>query len=156
MTDVRLAFKNLKFDLAYSLGHIDTDEGLETAVAISLFTDRRVAAEELPQSETDRRGWWGDALADDGVDQIGSKLWLLDRMSASPLARTRAEEYAKEALKWLTDDGIAESVKVSALLVNRERIELDIEIIRPNIKNKFYYRYQLVWEGQVMNARKVN
>ena len=155
MTDVRLNFENLRFDLSYKFGNIVSDDGLETAVCISLFTDRRVAEEELPRGENDRRGWFGDAIADIKGDEIGSRLWLLDRLSASPLTRTKAEEYAKEALQWLLDDAVAESVDVEAVLINREYIELRITIQRLNVRNKDYYRYQLVWEGEVMNARRI-
>lgn len=80
---------------------------------LSLFTDRRVPAEEPPAGEVDRRGWWGDTLAADG-DRIGSRLWLLGRESRRPDIVRRAEEYAREALVWLLDDGVAVRVDVAA------------------------------------------
>lgn len=156
MTDVKLTFSNLKLDLDYELGNFTSEQGLETAISLSLFTDSRIAEEELPIGETERRGWWGDDIADTQGDQIGSKLWLLERMKATPLTRAKAEEYARSALKWLVDDGVAVSVVVKAMLVDRERIDLSIDIQRPNVKNKYYYRYQLAWEGQLMNVRKAN
>ncbi len=63
----------------------ETDAGLETAVIISLFTDRRAGEnDELPATETDRRGWWGNTLQD-ADDEIGSKLWLLCREKQLPV-----------------------------------------------------------------------
>lgn len=156
MTDVRLGYKNLRFDLDISQGDLVTDPGLETSVAISLFTDQRVSPEELPPGETDRRGWYGDEMGEFRGDLTGSKLWLLDRAKATPQTRAKVEEYAREALRWLIEDGVAVAVNVRAVLVDRESIELYIEIERPNVKHRYYYRYQLLWEGQVMQARRVS
>lgn len=156
MTDVALRYANQRFDIAYGLGDLASDEGLETAVLLSLFTDRRVLDEELAPGETDKRGWWGDQIAEVPQDLIGSKLWLLDRAAANPETRNRAEAYAKEALQWLLDDGVAASLNVAATLVDRNaRIDIAVEIVRPMEKNIFYYRFQLVWDGQLLNARKV-
>ena len=57
------------------------EEGLRSAVLISLFTDRQVGPEELPAGESDRRGWWGDGLSDDD-DKIGSRIVALDARKA--------------------------------------------------------------------------
>ncbi|NCB53153.1 MAG: hypothetical protein EOM54_14955, partial [Clostridia bacterium] len=38
---------------------LSSDKGLETAVIVSLFTDRRADGEELPPNEKTKRGWWG-------------------------------------------------------------------------------------------------
>lgn len=156
MSDVLVRFQNLRFDISYGDGDLSTDEGLETAVLLSLFTDRRVLDEELEKGEKDKRGWWGDLISDFSGDLIGSKLWLLDRASASEETRNRAEAYVKEALQWMLDDGVASSVQVLASLVNKsERIDIDVSIQRPAEKNVFFYRFQLVWDGQLLQARKV-
>src|SRR5688572_23031344 len=101
-----------EFDLTFRLGDFKADEGLETAVLISLLTDRRCEPEELPDPETDRRGWWGDLFADVEADQIGSKLWLLDRTKQSQETLNAAQEYAEDSLEWLLEDGVAASVTV--------------------------------------------
>lgn len=154
MTDVAIKFKDLRFDVNYILGDLEADEGLETAVTISLFTDRRVFLEELPAGQTERKGWWGDALEPTGTESLGSRLWLLSRSKVSEDTRNLAEEYAKEALQWLLNEGVAESVSVSATLVNKnERIDLSISIHRPRERNTNFYRYQLVWDGQMLKLR---
>lgn len=89
------------------------DATLRTAILVSLFTDRRAEADdELPEDDGDRRGWIGDALSDN--DRIGSRLWLLKRRKQTEQTRIEAEEYCREALAWLVEDGIASSVEVSA------------------------------------------
>lgn len=155
MSDVKLNFDNLRFDISYRLGTLESDEGLENAVMISLFTDARVTEQELPLGETDRGGWYGDLLSDFPGDRIGSKLWLLNRSVSRQETRTKAEQYAREALDWLVTDGVAQTVTVRAFLVDRDRIDLDVAIQKPNERSQFFWRYQLLWEGQILKARKV-
>ena len=92
------------------------DNGLGSAVLLSLFCDRRAGEDDLvPDLDNqDRRGWWGDLVSEyaDAGDQIGSRLWLLERSKATKENAERAKEYIYEALQWLIDDGIA--VRVGA------------------------------------------
>lgn len=102
---------------------LEYDEGLETAVIISLFTDRRANFDDiLPNSSNrDFRGWWGD-LASPLIegDQIGSRLWLLEREKTLKTVLVRAKQYAEEALQWMIEDRIATKIEVD---VERQGIE---------------------------------
>lgn len=115
MSDVALHWNASTFlgDFALDANDLEIDEGLQTAVFLSLFCDRRAErGDVLPFGETSRRGWWADGLLVDG-DRIGSRLWLLDREKNTPDVLPRAELYAREALQWFVDDKIAERVDVS-------------------------------------------
>ena len=108
-------------DLGLTGGDLVAEEGLKTAVLLSLFTDRRAEEDdELPAEESDRRGWWGDLVPPAPRDRIGSKLWLLTREKLTRDVQNRAREYAREALQWLIDDRVAQSVSVdqNALVVD--------------------------------------
>lgn len=103
------------------------DDSLLSAVIISLFTDRIVDATEAATlgdgttQNIDCRGWWADATLDtlDGAsDYIGSRLWLLRREKQLSSVVVRAEEYAREALQWLVDEGFVEAVDVTATSTN--------------------------------------
>lgn len=105
----------LTFDWAISNGDLAADDGLDTAVALSLWTDRLANADDvIPDGSADRRGWWGDAflppLADGTPDHIGSRLWLLAGALQIPETAQRGQAYCQEALQWLVDDGVAASV----------------------------------------------
>lgn len=129
------------------------DDGLETAVFLSLFTDRRAEdGDVLPTSEQDRRGWWGDAFPVVDGDRHGSRLWLLARAKELPDTLTRAEEYAREALAWLTEDRVAERVEVAAVVESRGVMRLTVTIYRPRV-DVVTYRYDYVWTAQA--ARRV-
>ncbi|SMF77472.1 Mu-like prophage protein gp46 [Tistlia consotensis] len=91
------------------------DDSLVTAVLVSLFTDRRALTDDpLPAGAgSDRRGWAGDALSQVAGDRIGSRLWLLKREKQTEETRRRAEDYVREALAWLAEEGLAAGVVVS-------------------------------------------
>lgn len=127
---------------------LELDEGLETAVVISLFTDRRAdEGDVLPGLGDDRRGWWGDAFPVVAGDQIGSKLWLLAREKQTPAALGRAEQYAREALAWLVEDQVASRVDVVASAPFTGTLWLTVTITRPKAR-PVQYRFSKAWAAQ--------
>lgn len=148
MSDIALVVKNGCFDLDILKGDLLRDEGLETAVAISLFTDKRVNDEELPDLEKSKRGWWGDMFPEIDQDKIGSRLWTLERAKRTQETLRLAEDYAREALQWLIDDGVVSSVSVVASFgsdVLSGAWQLDISIVRPAGNDS---RFSVVWNQQ--------
>lgn len=125
-------------------GALALDQGLETAVIISLFADARAAADDvLPQAGGDRRGWWGDAVATIDGDVTGSKLWLLERSKITADVPVRAQGYAAAALAWLTADRIAGSVAAVAEAQRPQTLALAVEITRPTGPDR--QRFDYVW-----------
>jgi len=116
-------------DFIFEDNDFETDEGLGTAVLISWFTDQRANNDDIiPNSDSDfidKRGWWGD-LADPLVvgDQIGSKLWLLNRSKTTQENITDAIDYGIAALEWMKEDGIAKDI-----IVTGERLKYNQEYI---------------------------
>lgn len=147
--------ENNQGSLALDAGNLDlsTDEGLQTAVIISLFTDRRADDEELPAETTSKRGWWGDSLSDIDGDKIGSKLWLLWREKELNSVAVRAEEYARESLEWLIDTKVASQVDVTAELMGNGRLGLEIRIYRP--KKMVEYRFNYNWNAQEVTGNAI-
>lgn len=108
------------FDWAIVGPSLADDDGLDSAVILSLFIDRRANDDDLlPDDSTDRRGWWADAFASVPGDLIGSRLWLLAREKDMQAVVIRAREYVEEALAWLLDDGVARRVEVQTGWVDR-------------------------------------
>ncbi len=93
---------------------------LETAILISLFTDRRASPDdEIPDGTSDPRGWWGDLGAD---VPIGSRLWLLSRAKQTAETLQRANDYIIEALQWLIDDGVVVKFDVTVEWTDLSRL----------------------------------
>lgn len=120
------------FDLPVRKGDLVGDDSLGTEVMVSLFTDIRAENDELPPEYSDLRGWWADALlAMQGDEQgIGSKLWLLRRQKQMEAVLVRAESYARSALQWLMDEGLAGAVNVTAENPVQSTLALTVSITR--------------------------
>jgi len=136
-------------DLSLDGALLAQDDGLQTAVLISLFTAARAAADDpLPDPVAGRGGWWGDALTDIEGDQTGSRLWLLTRAKATADVLVRAREYAAAALAWLVTDGIATTVDVLAEWTAPGVLGLQIAITRTT-GTTLAMRFDRLWAGSV-------
>lgn len=144
MSDIALLIVDNGIGPKVAKGDLMADNSLETAVLISLFTDKRADEEELPTGERSKRGWWGDMFPEVDQDQVGSKLWLLEREKTTEKTRVRAVQYAREALEWLIEDGVAEAVDVSAAYNQYRHLIIDVVITRPAGES----RYSVLWDQQ--------
>lgn len=147
MTDLALRWDTDLWgaDLALDGAALATDDGLRTAIIISLFTDARARDDDPLPAEGDRRGWWGDALPQVAGDAIGSRLWLLAREKKLPSVVQRARDYAAEALAWLIADGIVRTVEVEAEAQGADRLAFGVVITRPTGPGR--QRFDFVWEA---------
>ena len=147
MADIRTIWSPaLSGDWLLSGAALDASRDLETAVILSLFTDRRAGAtDRLPSGGSDRRGWWGDATVPD--KPMGSRLWLLAREKTTPALRLRAIAYVREALAWMIEDGIADRVEVSAEYVpgTPTRLEILVSVERDGLE-LFSRRFDPFWQ----------
>lgn len=139
------------FDLVLEDGDLVLDHGLQTAVVISLFSDRRAEVDdELPDNDGDRRGWWGDellpAIGELEEDRIGSRRWLLQREKQTQETRLRLQFYDEESLAWMTESGLAASVQVSGAWVGAGCIQQSIRIKRPNGE---IFEFSNLWEAHL-------
>ncbi|CFV26491.1 GP46 family protein [Yersinia enterocolitica] len=121
-------------------GLLDGDD-LETAILISLFTDRLARSDDAIDGD-DRRGWWGDTGSE---YPIGSRLWLLRREKLTTKVALKAEDYANEALAWLVDDGVVTAISTNAQIVFPNRINLIINHQQP-AKAQASVKFSWVWE----------
>jgi phage gp46-like protein len=163
MTDLALVWDAdaMAADLLLGGGRLATDDGMRTAILISLFSDARAADDEtLPEAGGDRRGWWGDAYARDvrpdagtarDVNRIGSLLWLLSRSKITARTLAQATQACEEALAWLVRDGIASAVRVVIEAQVRtgqqtpDLMAIAVEIDRPTGPNR--QRHDFTWDA---------
>ena len=131
---------------------VASDEGLRTAVEISLFTDRR--AEEgdvIPDGTDNPRGHWADEFLPDPEDKVGSRLWLLERAKITNELRTRVELYIREALEWMISDGVVEKVGVETEIVDAQLFYL-VTLERPE-GDPVKFRFPHVWDGEAARTQ---
>ncbi|MFT4191680.1 MAG: phage GP46 family protein [Comamonas sp.] len=137
----------------YALALEDT---LQTAIILSLFSDRRAGRDDaLPLGQTDRRGWVGDEYMGDDfqgrTDAWGSGLWLcyVSKATAGVLERARFE--AQEALAWLVRDEIASRVAVTAAWAGERQDRL---AVRPQVYKPGQVQpvYDVLWGTSIRRA----
>lgn len=127
MTDAALTFQTDSLDIAVELGDLVHDDGLVTAVLVSLLSDGRAPPEAvLPALDSEPRGWWPDSPA----DRFGSLLWLLAREKQTQDTLARAREYTRTALAWMVEDGVATRVLVDTAWAERGMLVIEIKIER--------------------------
>lgn len=146
--DIRLSLEDGAGILEIKQNDLERDAGLETALLVSLFTDRRATLEQVRAAgmdETDLRGWWGDEGAE---EPIGSLVWLLGRAKITPETLTLFRDYALQAWQWLIQDGAAESITVEAERSDVETILLQVVVKRPQSAESVNFRWYYNWEAQ--------
>ena len=140
--DLALAVDNTGF---YDLGIAGNDfasiDGFQTALEVSILTDGRADASEVPNS-FNRRGYVGDILTSNIGRSLGSTLWLYSqsRLTTEIINKIRAD--ARTALLWLTEDGVARSVTVSAEKTGIRAVTVTIDIVT---NEGALQRYTVLW-----------
>ncbi len=85
---------------------------LQTAVLISLFTDRQAGPDDvIPDGSDNPRGWWGDLGQ---PYPIGSKIWLRLRSKQTDQTLQLVKGDIAEALDWLIQDQVVARIDVAA------------------------------------------
>jgi phage gp46-like protein len=147
MTDLRSVFIDLEHGADYALDvlGLEVDDGLDTAIILSLFTDARANDDDaLPLGQSDRRGWWGDAYPAVDGDRIGSRRWLLRASKQLQESLTIVKQYDEEALAWMVTDGVAQRVEVETFIVRDEVMGEIIRIYRPD-GSVSSFRFEQLW-----------
>jgi phage gp46-like protein len=140
-------------DMAIVNGDILFGDELESMVLVSLMTNARATAEEYQQAQLvlvenpnnviKLNGWWGDSYSSIQGNQIGSKLWTLARQKTTNDVRLLSEEYVKEALQYLIDDGIASTIDTTSVWAE-DAVDMSIQITKPDGTLE-EFRFQFVW-----------
>lgn len=150
MADIALTFTDYGGgDLVLAGQDLARDDGLESAVLVSLFTDRRATPEQIRAGEdrAELRGWWGDFNPPADGDKTGSLLWLLRREKQTRETLARARQYAEQALAWMLEDRVAAAVTVATEYLSMGVMRIVVDIDRPD-SDRLTYRYDYEWAAQ--------
>jgi phage gp46-like protein len=117
-----------------------TGDGLETALVLAIFCDRRADPDDpLPPGITDRRGWWARP------NGIGSKLWLLKRAKVTTDTVRRAKEYLEEATARFVELGVVERVEVDTWRAGTNTLGINVALF----KGTASWRYDYLWRSDI-------
>lgn len=145
MPDITISWDDAHYrgDWTMSGPVLTTGSDLQTAILISIFTDRMADPDDvIPDSSNDPRGWW----ADDDVP-IGSRMWLLKRAKQTTQTLQRAYAYLAEALQWFVDDGVVGRFDISVQWVRKGVLGAQINGYKTDGTLLTSGRYAWVWDG---------
>jgi len=120
------------------------DDGLETVLDVSFFTDARATTEDGITQTEDRRGYWFDRFDDEDPDlNIGSKAWTLERATLTDDVLRKYEEAFAESVQWALDDGVFSKVEISVTRNGDNGADLTVAVYRPTAPDSPYLK---TWE----------
>lgn len=136
------------FDLVIEKGQFATVNSFDTALQMSIYTDKRAAASEVAQPQF-RRGWFGELLLYKDGYQPGSKLWLLEQARSVPATLSKAIDSVRTSLNWLIDDKHVKDLKVTGSfhLVNGQRDGITVKVDIIYINNQVESLYFKLWQN---------
>ena len=100
-------------DLTISNNQIDSVQGLQTAIDVSLMQDSR-ASDEQVSNPVYAKGWPASAAIQD--EFFGSLLWLLNQSRKTTENLNAAIDFTQKSLSWMVRDKYASTVIVTGEL----------------------------------------
>lgn len=129
MADILLTNEKGYYDFKIENGDFVSTTGFETALILSIFTDRRANAGEVVNIEL-RRGWWGNLILRNLINkptfEIGSKIWLTYQSRITQNILNAIKNYIDESLFWLIEDGHATNIKTTIKQESSNKISIQI------------------------------
>ena len=135
----------LEGDLELNNGDLLREEGLTTAVLISLFTDARADDDDEIDDKNDKRGWWGDL---ESPSPIGSKLWQFERSKTTQTVIEQFKKAIEDCLQWMIDDDVAKKINVIVERSEENRLYFSVEIFQTD-GNTTALKFNDLWQMEV-------
>lgn len=132
MLDIKLAQQpDLNYDIEFENGDFIIDDSLETALIVSILSDRRADNSQVSQREF-RRGWIGDLVTTLPGFKLGSHIWLSEQARITQETLTTIQDSAEKSLDWMLSAGLIIEVKAKASITTKSSILLLITVTSPN------------------------
>ena len=141
---------------------VERDAGFETAIMLTLLTNKRADDNDiLPDDYGDKGGWWGDSVPNVVGDQIGWKGWLLRREQTTDAVIARCKEYLIDGFQWMIDDNIVAGVEANVTRVdgilsapNDSVLFIQLNFQKPGGQD-IYYKFFYNWQAQIFRRGNV-
>lgn len=136
--DVKLTQDGKGWHLDFENGDIAKTDGLDTAILMSVFSEKRASSSEVSKPDL-RRGHFINEFSRVLNYQIGSLFWLYTSQSILSDSVIRKLEIAiTNGLSWMITDGMYSKTNVSVKKVSGG-LEIDIELINKLHENSKYF-----------------
>lgn len=134
-------------------GGLRSQAMLHTAIVLALFTDRRIPDQHPLRkyvASDDPRGWWGndiDLRADLGEEELGSLLWVFERIVLTEAIRLEVIAITQDALHCLIKQGVAARIDVQAQTEPAfNRLDLFVQVYGRDGSVIYDVRFDDVWK----------
>lgn len=132
-------------------GLVIADRAFATATYLSLFG----GCQEDGGKVDDPKTWWGNRFRGtlDDEKMVSRVQAFFKRLPVTTKNIRKAEELAKEDLKWLIDDGIADDVSVEFKAVDMNRVQMTV-IVKKSGELIEKGNWTINWEVATNGIRK--
>ena len=132
MLDIELVQQpDLSYDIEFENGDFKIDDGLETALIVSILSDRRASESQVFQPEL-RRGWIGDLVTTLPGYKLGSHIWLSEQARVTQETLSTIQDSAEKSLNWMLSASLILKVEAKATITSKDNILLTITITSPD------------------------
>jgi phage gp46-like protein len=119
---------NNNWDIDFENGDFALTKGLDTAIYMSLFCEKRADANEVPNPIL-RRGHFTNEFSRIENYEVGSKLWLyIEQARNTDQNISLIEDSIKDGLKWLIDQDIIKDINLETSFIG-SNLEVNLDII---------------------------
>ena len=115
------------YDIDFSNGDFDLTDGLDTAIILSIFAEKRASKTQIVEPLL-RRGHFTNEFSEVEDYEVGSKQWLFSEQVANSESNlSLLENTIRDGLQWMIQDDIISNSTVSASK-NNARINIDVNL----------------------------
>ncbi len=136
--DIKLNQGTYHWDIDFSGGDIETTQGLDSAIYLSILSENRASASQIKDARL-RRGHFTNEFNNIQNSEVGSLVWYYSGQVVNTESNASLiQEAITDSLSWILDQGIASDVDVSVVRVGSGltvSIELKSEL-KP--ENQYY------------------
>jgi len=129
---------NGDWDINFTNGDFEMTEGLDTALYLSVFSNKRASASQVTESIL-RRGHFTNEFSQVAGYEVGSLLWLYTEQAkntSNNLSLIEGSVY--DGLKWMIEDKIISKIDIAASK-SGTGVTLEIDLINKFQKDSQYY-----------------
>ena len=125
--EIKLEMENGAFDIVIENGDFANEDGFETNIWVSLFTDARADESQVIVPEN-RRGWLGNLATEVPERQLGGYLWLAEQRRLNQDTLNEVIDYIRKSIEWMVTDELCLKIEVSGSIIPRTGIEANVVI----------------------------
>ena len=126
------------WDIDFAGGDIETTQGLDSAIYLSIISENRASASQIKDSRL-RRGHFANEFNNIQNSEVGSLVWYYSGQVVNTESNASLiKDAITDSLSWIVNQGIASDLEVS-VEKKGSGLNIDIELISELTPENQYY-----------------